>query len=48
MPCKYGCFNRLKYNVEINGIKFCGMIEAPKIININKDFKFRRKNRIVE
>ncbi len=42
------CLNKLKYNVEIDNIKICDIIEVPKVLSIDKDFKFFRKSGIVE
>ncbi len=42
-----GCLNELKYNVEIDIINLCDIIEAPKVRNINKGIKFCCKGRII-
>ncbi len=46
----YGCgyFNKSKYSVKIDDINFCGIIEAFKVMSINKGFEFRRKDGIVQ
>ena len=43
MPYKRNYLNGLEYNVEVDIIKFCDIIEAPKVRNINKNVKFRCK-----
>ena len=45
--CRRDYLNSLKYSVEIDGIKVCGMIEAPKVMNMDKGFEFFRKSGII-